>query len=212
MLFWSIIGIVALVVAATTLSTIGIYNRLVGLNNLCSNGFAQIEVQLKRRYDLIPNLVESTQAYLQHERSTLEEVIAARNQASQGLATAAATQGKNPEALQAWVGAENQLAGALGKFSFVMKDPDLKANQNVANLTEELTSTENRIAFARQAYNDWVTTFNTYRQGFPALVFAGLFGYGSDLPLLQFENSSQHQEAPQISLVYARLFRSTAAC
>jgi LemA protein len=176
------------------------YNRLVVLRNRCDNGFAQIDVQLKRRYDLIPNLVECVKSYMTHERETLERVIAARNQASQELTKAA----KNPSdtsAVTSWMGAEGILNGALGKLSFVMEDyPELKANESVAQLTEELTSTENRIAFARQAYNDWATTFNTVRQSFPTVVFAGSVGFGDDRPMLEIANVQEIQEAPVVVL------------
>lgn len=176
------------------------YNRLVVLRNRCDNGFAQIDVQLKRRYDLIPNLVECVKSYMTHERETLERVIAARNQASQELSKAA----KNPSdtsAVTSWMGAEGVLNGALGKLSFVMEDyPELKANESVAQLTEELTSTENRIAFARQAYNDWATTFNTVRQSFPTVMFAGSVGFGDDRPMLEIANVQEIQEAPVVVL------------
>ena len=200
MVFWSVLAVVAALVVGIFVFVIGIYNRLVQLNNLCKNGFAQIEVQLKRRYDLIPNLVEATRAYMKHESETLEAVINARNQASSGLAAAGGNVA-NTEAIKAWMGAESQLAGAMGRLSFVMEDyPELKANETIAQLTEELTSTENRVAFSRQAFNDWVTSFNTYRQGFPTIVLAGLFGYGQDLELLQIEQRDAIQEAPKVSL------------
>ena len=176
------------------------YNRLVVLKNRCDNAFAQIEVQLKRRYDLIPNLVECVKGYISHERETLEAVIAARNQAAAGLAQAA----KNPsnaQALQAFAGSEGILAGAMGRLNFVMEDyPELKANESVAQLTEELTHTENRVSFARQAYNDLVTAFNTYRQSFPTILFAATFGYAQDRSMLEMEDSAQIQQAPTVSL------------
>lgn len=176
------------------------YNRLVVLRNRCDNGFAQIDVQLKRRYDLIPNLVECVKSYMSHERETLERVIAARNQASQELTKAAKTP-SDKTALTNWMGAEGVLNGALGKLSFVMEDyPELKANESVAQLTEELTSTENRIAFARQAYNDWATTFNTVRQSFPTILFAGPVGFGDDRPMLEIANVQEIQEAPVVVL------------
>jgi LemA protein len=178
---------------------IGIYNQLVALRNRFQNGFAQIEVQLKRRHDLIPNLVDTAKAYMAHERDTLEAVIAARNAAASGLAAAAA----NPAsaAAMAELGAkEGALGAALGRLNVVMEAyPDLKASQNMLQLSEELTSTENKVAFARQAFNDQVMAYNTYRQSFPPVAFAGLFGHGSDAALLQFADSAQIQSAPKVS-------------
>jgi LemA protein len=177
---------------------VGIYNRLVSLKNRYMNGFAQIEVQLKRRYDLIPNLVETAKGYLKHERETLEAVIQARNQASNGLQRAAADPG-NAEAIQGLVGAETALSGALGRlFALSEAYPDLKANQNMMQLNEELTATENKISFARQAYNDGVMVYNTYRQSFPPVFFAPMFGHGQDAALLEFD-SEKIAEAPKVS-------------
>ncbi len=191
-----------IVLAAAALAVvygIGIYNQLVALRNRFQNGFAQIEVQLKRRHDLIPNLVDTAKAYMAHERDTLEAVIAARNAAASGLAAAAA----NPAnaAAMADLGAkEGALGAALGRLNVVMEAyPDLKASQNMLQLSEELTSTENKVAFARQAFNDQVMAYNTYRQSFPPVVFAGLFGHGSDATLLQFADSAQIQNAPRVS-------------
>ncbi len=181
-------------------AAIKIYNNLVLLKNRCDNNFSQIEVQLKRRYDLIPNLVECTKSYLKHERETLEAVIAARNQASAGLSQLAKQPG-SAEAMQGFIGAEGALSAAMGKLSFVMEDyPELKANETVAQLTEELTSTENRIAFARQAYNDICTSFNIYRESFPSVVLAPTFGYPENMPLIEFENSDQLEQAPTVQL------------
>ena len=178
-----------------------IYNRLVQLRNRCDNSFAQIEVQLKRRYDLIPNLVETVRGYLAHERETLENVIAARNQAAAGLARAARDPG-NAASLQSFLGSEGALTGALGRMNFVMESyPELKADQSVADLSEELKHTENRVAFARQAYNDLTMVFNTYRESFPAVLFAPLFGFSQSRDLLEFADSEQIQEAPSVSLV-----------
>jgi LemA protein len=180
-------------------SLVGIYNKLVTLRNRYKNAFAQIEVQLKRRYDLIPNLVETAKGYLKHERETLEAVIAARNQAAGRLENAA----KNPgdaSAMQGLVGAEGVLSGAMGRLFAVMEAyPDLKANQNMMGLSEELTSTENKVAFARQAFNDSVMAYNTYKQTFPPVVFASMFGHGSDAALLEFEDAKAIRDAPKVS-------------
>ena len=176
-----------------------IYNKLVSLKNRYENGFAQIEVQLKRRYDLIPNLVETAKGYLSHERETLEGVIAARNHAKAGLETAAANPG-NADAIKELGSAEGLLGGALGRLNVVMEAyPDLKANTNMMQLTEELTTTENKMAFARQAYNDQVTSYNTYRQSFPPVILANTFGHPEDAELLEFEDSAEIQAAPQVS-------------
>jgi LemA protein len=178
---------------------INIFNTLVRLRNRYKNAFAQIEVQLKRRYDLIPNLVETAKAYMKHESETLENVIAARNAASQGLAAAAADPGNNA-ALQGLMGAEGALAGAMSKFNVVMEAyPDLKANQNMMQVSEELTSTENKVAFSRQAFNDQVMVYNTYKQSFPPVMLAGSFGHGQDATLLEFADSAEIQAAPKVS-------------
>lgn len=191
--------IVLIVVAALFFYGVGIYNRLVSLKNRYQNAFAQIEVQLKRRYDLIPNLVETAKAYIKHERETLEAVIQARNEAAAGLAAAASDPG-NAAAIKELSGKEGALNGALSRFNVVMEAyPDLKANQNMMQLSEELTATENKVAFSRQAFNDQVMAYNTYRQSFPPVVFAGLFGHGSDASLLEFEDSAEIQEAPKVS-------------
>jgi len=171
----------------------------VALKNRYTNAFAQIEVQLKRRYDLIPNLVETAKGYMAHERETLEAVIAARNQAIAGLDAARAAPG-SPEAMKQLAGAEGMLAGALGRMNVVVEQyPDLKANQNMMQLSEELTSTENKVAFSRQAFNDAVTAYNTYKQSFPAVMLAGAFGHGQDASLLVFEDSAAIQQAPKVS-------------
>ena len=155
----------------------GLYNTLVTLRNRFKNAFAQIDVQLKRRYDLIPNLVETAKGYLKHERETLEAVIAARNIAA-SAASAAAANPADPAALRQLGGAEAGLAGALSRLMVVSEAyPDLKANQNMLRLTEELTSTENKVAFARQAFNDAVTTYNTRRETFPTVLIAGVLGF-----------------------------------
>jgi len=155
------------------------YNGLVRLRNAFRNAFAQIDVQLKRRYDLIPNLVETAKGYLKHERETLEAVIMARNQAAGALSAVAANPG-DPTAMKALAQAEGGLGGVLGRlFAVAEAYPDLKANQTMMQLSEELTSTENRIAFARQAYNDAVMTFNNAREVFPASVIAGMFNFSA---------------------------------
>jgi LemA protein len=177
---------------------ISIYNKLVTLKNRYVNAFAQIEVQLKRRYDLIPNLIETAKGYLAHERGTLEAVINARNQAVAGLAAAAKDPGSAP-AMEQLGRAEGALGGALGRLNVVMEAyPDLKANQNMMQVSEELTSTENRVAFARQAYNDQVTSYNTYKQSFPPVVLAGFFGHGADASLLEFADHTAIQDAPKV--------------
>jgi LemA protein len=187
------------IVALAVVYVVSIFNRLVALRNRSKNAFAQIEVQLKRRYDLIPNLVETAKAYLKHERETLEAVIAARNGAAAGLARAAADP-TNPAAIAGLGRAEGALTGALGRLNIVMEAyPDLKANQNMMQVSEELTSTENKVAFARQAFNDQVMQYNTFKQSFPQNLVAGLFGHGEDAELLEFADSAAIQEAPKVA-------------
>lgn len=177
---------------------IGIYNRLVTLKNRFQNSFSQIEVQLQRRYDLIPNLVEVAKGYMSHERETLEAVISARNQAVGALKAAAANPG-DMKSMADLASAEQGLGGVLGRLFAVSEAyPDLKANQNMAQLTEELTATENKVAFSRQAYNDSVTEYNTYKQTFPPIFFAGLLGHGDDAELLDFDDAKIN-EAPNVS-------------
>jgi LemA protein len=191
--------VILAVLVALLIWAAAIYNRLVALRNRFQNAFAQIEVQLKRRYDLIPNLVETVKAYMSHERQTLEAVIAARNAAATGLQAAARNPG-DAAAVQALGSAEGALGGAMVRLNALMEAyPDLKANQNVAQLTEELTSTENRVAFARQSYNDQVMGYNTYRQSFPPVLLAGLFGHGRDAALLEFADSAAIQAAPKVA-------------
>jgi len=176
---------------------VGIYNKLVTLKNRFENAFSQIEVQLQRRYDLIPNLIETVKGYMAHEKETLEAVIQARNQAQSSLQAASQNPG-DATAIAGLAGAEGMLGGALGRiFALSESYPDLKANQNMANLQEELSSTENKVAFSRQAFNDSVTAYNTYKQTFPPVFFAGMFGHGQDGTLLEFE-SKKIKEAPKV--------------
>ncbi len=187
------LGLIAVVV----FWAIGAYNRLVDLRNRFKNAFAQIDVQLKRRYDLIPNLVETAKGYMKHERETLEAVIKARNTAISANAAASANPG-NPAAMQGLVAAEGALGGALSKlFALAEAYPDLKANQNMMQLTEELTGTENKISFARQAFNDAVMTYNTATQQFPSNVLAGMFGFTA-AELLQATESAEERKAVRV--------------
>ena len=193
----SIVFLVVLVVIIGYV--IAIFNKLVALKNRFQNAFAQIEVQLKRRYDLIPNLVETAKGYLKHERETLESVIQARNSASDRLSAAQSNPG-DASSMQGLGQAEGQLAGALGRFNLLVEAyPDLKANENMMQLNEELTSTENKVAFARQGFNDSVMAYNIYKQSFPQNIFAGMFGHAADASLLEFEDSAEIQAAPKVS-------------
>ena len=191
---WVLLGIL-LVLAIWVIS---IYNKLVALRNRFKNAFAQIDVQLKRRYDLIPNLVETAKGYLAHERNTLEAVIAARNSASSATQRAAANPADG-EAMKQMMAAEAGLTGAMGRF-FALAEayPDLKANQNMMQLTEELTSTENKIAFARQAFNDSVMTYNTAIESFPDNYVAG-FGSFPAATLLEATESPEERKAVKVS-------------
>jgi LemA protein len=185
------------VVVALAAWVIAIYNGLVTLRNRFKNAFAQIDVQLKRRYDLIPNLVEAAKGYLAHERQTLEAVIAARGAAVNAAQRAAAAPG-DPAAMTGLAQAEGVLGGALGRLLAVFEAyPDLKANQNVLQVQEELTSTENKVAFARQGYNDAVMSYNTRRESFPDNVVAGLFAF-KEATLLEATESKEERQAPKV--------------
>ena len=192
-----ILGILLVIVIVLAFWIVGIYNRLVTLRNRFKNAFAQIDVQLRRRYDLIPNLVETAKGYLKHERETLEAVIQARNQAAQA-ASNAASDPSNAGAVQALAGAETALTGTLGRF-FALSEayPDLQANSNKSKLSEEKTSTENKVAFARQAFNDAVTFYNTQRETFPSNFFAGMFNFNA-AELFEVKDEAV-KEAPKVS-------------
>ncbi|MBO0613041.1 MAG: hypothetical protein RL122_38 [Pseudomonadota bacterium] len=191
--FWITLAVLALVI----LFFISLYNRLVALKNKVANAFGQMDVQLKRRHDLIPNLVETARAYMTHERSTLEAVVNARNTA-QAVGQLAAQQPGDAQALAAMAQAEGALSSTLGRF-FALAEayPDLKANQTMMQLSEELTTTENKVAFARQAFNDAVMELNTAIQSFPAVVFAGALGF-TTAALLQPLESEAERKAPVV--------------
>ena len=191
--------LIVLVVIAliAVMVVVGIFNKLVTFKNRFENAFSQIEVQLQRRYDLIPNLIETVKGYMAHEKETLEAVIQARNQAQSSLQNASQNPG-DAGAIAGLAGAETLLGGALGRiFALSESYPDLKANQNMANLQEELSSTENKVAFSRQAFNDAVTAYNTYKQTFPPVIFAAMFGHSQDAALLEFE-SEEIKDAPKV--------------
>ncbi len=194
---WIVLGVFIVLTVAIALWAIGVYNRLVQLRNRFKNAFAQIDVQLKRRYDLIPNLVETAKGYLTHEKETLENVIQARNIASSAR-EAAAAQPDNVAKMQELKASEGRLAGALtGFFALSEAYPELKANQNMMQLTEELTSTENKISFARQAFNDAVMVYNTQREQFPAVVLAGPLGFTA-AEFFEIEDKAE-KAAPKVS-------------
>ena len=191
---WIVLGVIVVLV----IWAIAIYNGLVTLRNRFKNAFAQIDVQLKRRYDLIPNLVETVKGYIKHERETLEAVIKARNSAQSAALAAAASPG-NPAAMQQLGQAEGALTGMLGRmFALAEAYPDLKANQNMLSLQEELSSTENKVAFSRQAFNDAVMEYNTKRESFPDSIFAGMFNFGP-AELLAATESPEERKAPKVS-------------
>ena len=192
-----VVGIIVVALVALVGWVVGLYNGLVVLKNRFKNAFAQIDVQLRRRYDLIPNLVETAKGYLKHERETLTAVIEARNQAA-GAAKALAAAPGDPSAVKAFASAESGLAGLLSRLMVVVERyPDLKADKQMARVMEELTSTENRIAFARQAYNDAVTEYNTKRELFPTSIVAGIFNF-APAALLESTDSAAQREAPQV--------------
>ena len=185
------------IVVALVVWAIAIYNALVALRNRFRNAYAQIDVQLRRRYDLIPNFVESVKGYLQHERQTLDAVVQARGNAVSAAQRAAAAPGE-PAAMQGLAQAEGALGGALGRLLAVFESyPDLKANQSVSALQEELSSTENKVAFARQGFNDSVMSYNTKRETFPDNVVAGLFGF-KEAMLLEATESAEERKAPKV--------------
>lgn len=193
MTFWILLAMIAVL----AVWAVSIYNRLVNLRNRVGNGFSQIDVQLTRRHDLIPNLVEAVKGYMKHERETLEAVIQARNAASSSLKAAAADP-TNGDAIAALAGAESILGGALGRLLAVAEAyPDLKASQNMQQLQEELTSTENRVAFARQAFNDAVMTYNNARENFPNVLIANSFSF-SAASFLEIE-SEEKRDVPQVA-------------
>jgi len=192
--FWIFLAIIV----AIAVWAIAVFNGLVALRNRFKNAFAQIDVQLKRRYDLIPNLVETAKGYIKHERETLEAVIKARNSAQSAAQAAAAAPG-NPAAMQSLGAAEGALTGVLGRmFALAEAYPDLKANQNMLALQEELSSTENKVAFSRQAFNDAVMEYNTRRESFPGNIFAGVFQFGP-AELLAATESAEERKAPKVS-------------
>lgn len=192
-----ILLIILAVVVLTAYWLASIYNRFVALRERCNNAFAQIEVQLKRRYDLIPNLVEAAKGYMAHERETLESVINARNQAASAAGLAAANPG-DATAITALSGAESALTSSLGRlFALAEAYPDLKANTNMLALQEELTSTENKVSFSRQAFNDAVMAYNTYRASFPPVLLANTFNF-KRATQLEFADREIIQAAPQV--------------
>jgi len=194
---WIAIGVIA-VLALLALFVIGTYNGLVGGRNRYKNLYAQIDIQLKRRYDLIPNLVETVKGYMKHERETLEAVIKARNMAYTASQTAAQTPG-DPNAMKSLATAEGALSAGLGRLLALSESyPDLKANTNMRELSEELTSTENKVAFARQAYNDSVMNYNTAREVFPAVLFSTMFGFQA-AALLEAIEAQEERAAPKIA-------------
>ena len=192
---WIAIGIVVVLAVYAAV----VYNTLVQNKNRGENAFAQIDVQLKRRHDLVPNLVETARAYLTHERETLQAVTNARQGADAALNNLAGNLA-SADAAKTFANAENALTSALGQLQIAVEAyPDLKASANMTQLSEELASTENKIAFARQAYNDMAAEYNAYRQSFPPVLLAGLFGHRDDIALLEFADREQIQQPPKVS-------------
>ena len=192
-----VLGVLLVIAIVIGLWVAGIYNSLVSLRNRFKNAFSQIDVQLKRRYDLIPNLVEVAKGYMKHESGTLEAVIKARNLAYTASQAAAANP-TDAAAVKNLLSAESGLTGAMSRLMVVSEQyPDLKANQNMMQLTEEMTSTENKISFARQAYNDSVMSYNTSRESFPTNILAGMFNF-SEAQLFQIEDATE-RVAPKVS-------------
>ena len=195
-MIYVVIGLVVVLIAIAAFLAL-IYNSLVRLRNQYENAFAQIDVQLKRRYDLIPNLVETAKGYMKHEQETLTKVIEARNQAISAQKQASANPG-DPSSMKELAKAESGLDGAIGRLLMIAESyPDLKANQNMLSIQEELTSTENKVSFARQGFNDSVTNYNNSREVFPAVMVAGMFGF-SEAQLLEIEDPKE-REAPKVS-------------
>ena len=193
---WTVI-VLAVIGLAVVMFVISIYNGLVKLRNRYENAFSQIDVQLKRRHDLIPNLVETAKGYMKHEQETLTQVVEARNQAVSAQKNASANPG-DPKSMKELMKAESGLNGALGRLLMIAEAyPDLKANENMLSLQEELTSTENKVAYARQGYNDSVTSYNTAREVFPAVMVAGMLGF-NEAELLEIENPEE-RVAPKVS-------------
>jgi LemA protein len=190
--------VIAVLVLGFAILVISGYNGLVRARNAIRNGFAQIDVQLQRRFDLVPNLVETAKAYMAHERDTLEAVIAARGEALSGLSAAQASPG-DPAAMRQLAAGQGALDSALGRLIAIAESyPDLKANQNMAQLSEELTSTENKVAFARQAYNDSVMAYNNRRETFPTSVYAGMFGFAAAAQLGVPPERPEMRDAPKV--------------
>lgn len=194
MVWWILLAV--LIVLA--IYAVNVYNHLIQLKNYYENAFAQIEVQLKRRYDLIPNLVETVKGYIKHERETLDSVVKARGEALNGLAAAKGDL-TNPDAMKEFTGAEENLGRAMSRLNVVVEAyPDLKANENILALQEELTTTENKVSFARQAYNDAATDYNIYKKSFPPVLVAGWFGHQADAVFLAYQDKEAMQKAPDV--------------
>ena len=197
MMLWIVLGVFAFFAIALIFWAISIYNRLVVLKNQVDRDFSQIEVMLKRRHDLIPNLIECVKGYMSHEKSAFMDVVDKRNEAVNGLQ--GSVDPTDAQAMQQLAGAESALGGALGKlFALSEAYPDLKANTNMQDLQKELRDTEDKVAFTRQAFNNAVTSYNTYKQTFPPVLFAATFGHARDACLLDFDDN-EINEAPKVS-------------